>query len=96
MNITAESFPPGTQAMLVYHDEHGQSCSSLVEIVKTNGDLGGMTWYTVIGQHRIFSMNHLAVPLEKPKIDVKDGLSFALVPEDKLAPVGTRLFRIVQ
>jgi len=34
--------------------------------------------------------------LEKPKIDVKDGLSFALVPEDKLAPVGTRLFRIVQ
>lgn len=82
--------------MLIYTDEHGNSRSSLVEIVRENNLPSGATWYVVTGRQDIFSKNHLAVPMERTKIDVKKGHSVALVSEDKLAPVGTRLFRIVQ
>jgi hypothetical protein len=90
------NYLPGTSAMLVYTDEHGNNRSSFVEIVRKNGGNSATPWYIVIGNQEVFSKNHLVVPMERAKIDVKEGQGLALVREDQLKPVGTRTFSIVQ
>ena len=92
----AESkFLPGSNAVLVYFDEHGIKRSLIVEVVSINDFRTGTTWYVVKGRQDLLSKQSPVVPLERAKIDVEEGMSIVMIRADQLAPVGTRAFRII-
>lgn len=90
------SYPPGSKALLVYQDQHGHNCSSIVELVDLDQLSIGRDWRAIKARKEIFNQVFNIPPIKINKIDVEDGWAISFVSEERLAPLGTRIFRIVQ
>ncbi len=88
-------FLPGNKAMLIYTDEHGYSRSSIIEIVDTT-IFNKPGWRAIKARKEVFDYVFNVTPIKAYEIDVEDGWAISAVSEERLAPLGTRIFRIVQ
>lgn len=87
---------PGTRAMLVYTDEHGNGRSSIVQVINKK-ILFGQTWYAVKARQTVLRAIGFVILLTNPSnIFVEDGWMIGLVNSDSIEPLGTRHFTIVQ
>ena len=91
-----KSYLPGTQAMLVYQDQHGISRSSIVDVVSLDDVTVRDGWRAVKARREVFDQVFNIPTIRAQEIDVEDGFAVSMVSITRLSPVGTRIFRIVQ
>ena len=82
--------------MLVYMDQHGISRSSIVDVVNLDDYPIREGWRAVKARREVFDQVFNIPPIIARKIDVEDGFAVSLVNLDRLSPIGTRVFNIVQ